>query len=144
MYQISEYVGGEWTECTRSEGHAVIQKWRTQFSSPVKESTGKWTIDSVDWHTFSHGYHPFATSTHPEFGLSNHSIDSTFVWSTGNGFDEKVFLVSPPMKRRWVDLLDFLDAHTNYFDLYIVGIEYDWTCVLTHEEDFEIIYAESS
>src|SRR5688572_14011773 len=95
MIDLIEETGGVGTELSGPRLHEVIQQWRETFSSSVLDDMGKWTIEGIEWHTFSYGYHPYKTGEIAKEQFQNHGFENMYLWSSSPNFSDSAFLVRP-------------------------------------------------
>lgn len=120
------------------EGRSVIQRWRNVFSSSVKERTGKWVIESIDWHTFSYRYHPFIVGNQALEKFYTNGCDDVYIWFSDDL--GSVFYIQNLQKHA---LIEFAIGNRQHLDIYLFDESGEWTFILTHERDFEFIYADA-
>jgi hypothetical protein len=99
------------------------QAWRENFARPLYDATGKWTKDSIDWHTFSFEYTP--------------SYSGDLAWNKYRESFQGICLLLPNFGEGdgyKCTSEQPINLSGKYLDVYICPFDYSWTYVNTHEE----------
>jgi len=115
----------------KREKFRLQQRWRETFCLEVKEATGQWVYEGIDWHAFSYGYAPCLKGGDAETAFNSHSGRQCYCWSSdlaliGYFCQGHTFLKGEVFKV-------LLTEHPAIADLFVVDESFDWTLVLVHE-----------
>lgn len=106
-------------------------KWRETFGKGVKESTGKWTYKGIDWHAFSFRFAPCLKGPKAETafnGIASAPVILLVSHPQTHGFQCAGKIPSLDNLRR------LLTTSKLPIDIYLSPPDYEWTMVLTHED----------
>ena len=122
----------------------VRNDWRYTFSTSVKETTNKWTINNEEWHTFTFGYYPFLKNESAAARIANQNDVSGQLFTSNPNYQNCGLAIWNTTSGKLLGLGNYLSEHTNYYDLYFLDSDRTWTAVFTHEPEFRLIFAERS
>ena len=108
---------------SREETTALQQRWRETFAQRVRRATGEWTYLDFDWHAFSYEFVYCLSREHARSAYSKRKAPEFVVLPhQDKEFGYRVRSAGLPM-------LGGLDA-------YVCPVDFEWTMVFTHEEDW--------
>lgn len=118
------------------------QRWREHFATGVKEATGKWVLNGIDWHAFSSSYTPCLKGSRAEIAYRQLEVEAFVLLSSNEHLPGYICTARelPDLN----DLYAFTEQNPQVLDLYLFAPDLRWTMVLTHEQEHGPFLAQSN
>lgn len=111
----------------------IQQRWREHFATEVKAQTDKWSLNNIDWYTFSYNY------THSIRGLNAELqydlIESGQFYFISSNEEVPAYHCIKGRVPNANKIKHLLLTNMYLFDMYIIDANYSWTMVFVHEDD---------
>lgn len=107
------------------------QRWRHQFSRPVKAATGRWIFKGLDWHVFSFKFTPCRTGKRARAAFDLIEPREVLAcWYSEIAIGWRITGDVPKSG----ELIGFVESLRSPVDLYLSDPALQWTMVFTHEQ----------
>jgi len=122
----------------------IEQNWRKNFSLNLKKQTGKWIVDGYDWHIFSR---KFKKCYKGEIAINKFiKLDDQklFIGIYNSNNIDIIYSCQSKKLNFLLNLNEFLLKEGLLCDIYLYSIDFSWTMVYTHENNFGPYFSFSS
>jgi hypothetical protein len=143
--QLSQFLVDQHVEFEtlgKKEKWLLQQRWRERFAVRLKQLTGKWVLDGIDWHVFSAEYYPSLKGARAEAALRELEVESFILISSNQQLPGYRCTASALPDLSELNSLTW--DHPEVFDLYFFTPDLQWTVVFTHEQQHGPFFATAS
>ncbi len=139
LFKKNKFFG---TFLRKQEKWKLQQQWRETFASETKRQTGKWVCKGNDWHTFSYGFSPCIKGYEAENIFDSIFVNQIYCISSNEDISACHYRCNECTLPKSKDIAAFLEGSPEFFDLYIVSSDFEWTMVFLHEHTLGPYYAD--
>jgi len=121
---------GRPAEYKRENHQQIVEKWRKTFALKLNSSTGEWRIGGYDWHVFTYGYASALAGKRAIDSYARKTSHDGYVFT--HTVEEPLCCFSRHLPS-YAAIEHVLELFPDKADIYVVGRDFQWTFVVTHE-----------